>query len=371
MTQNRRIRVMLIAPHFAEYTLYLADSLCRHVDLEVGFNSANLAAEVMGAPVKAGQTQPFAVFTFLTKSKPYRWLAVLRILVQLLRRRPDIVHFQESSNELTILAEPLARLFAPVVLTIHDPLPHMGRDAYALKAWKHRLKLRRRAALNLVHGAHCLAEIHTEAAGAVTRAGVTRHGVILLPPPQEQREPQPGALLMFGRMEAYKGLEVLIDACERLRDRGVAFALTLAGKGPELDRLRGRIDTMPQIKVLDGWLTPLDAIREFQKAALVVLPYLEATQSGVLAAAVANGRPVVASDVGGIPDVVVDGRTGVLTPPGDAGALADALGRLLGEPATLARMGAAAAGLADADLNWDDIAAETAQMYHDLLRARD
>jgi glycosyltransferase involved in cell wall biosynthesis len=103
----------------------------------------------------------------------------------------------------------------------------------------------------------------------------------------------------------------------------------------------------------------------------VVLPYLEATQSGVLAAAVANGRPVVASDVGGIPDVVVDGRTGVLTPPGDAGALADALGRLLGEPATLARMGAAAAGLADADLNWDDIAAETAQMYHDLLRARD
>ncbi len=371
MTQKRRIRVMLVAPHFAEYTVYLANSLCRHVDLEVGFNSANLAAEVMDAPVKAGQTQPFGAFTFLTKSKPYRWLAALRILIQLLKHWPDVVHFQESSNELTILAEPLARLFAPVVLTVHDPLPHMGRDAYALRAWKSRLKVRRRAALNLVHGAHCLAEIRTEAAGAITRASVTRHGVILVPPPRERREPQLGAMLMFGRMEAYKGLEVLVDACERLRDRGVAFTLTLAGKGPELDRLRGRVDAMPQITVLDGWLTPLDAIREFQKAALVVLPYLEATQSGVLAAAVANGRPVVASNVGGIPDVVADGRTGVLTPPGDADALADALARLLDEPTALARMGAAAALAASADLDWEDIAAETARMYHDLLQAKD
>jgi glycosyltransferase involved in cell wall biosynthesis len=262
----------------------------------------------------------------------------------------------------------LARWFAPVVLTIHDPVPHAGRDEAARADWPQRLRIRRRAALCLAHGDHCLEVLRTEDAGAISGAGTIRHGVVLQPVPEDRRAPEPRSLLMFGRMEAYKGLEVLIAACERLHDQGTPFALTLAGRGPEVERLRSRIDALSEVRVLDGWLTPREAISAFQRASLVVMPYLESTQSGVLAAAFANGRPVVASRVGGLPDVVRDGETGVLVPPGDPGALAQAIAALLDDPAAQTRMGGAALRYAEDRLAWGSIAAETAAFYRTVAR---
>jgi glycosyltransferase involved in cell wall biosynthesis len=366
--EGARPRVLMIAPHFAEYTLYLARALAAHAEVEVGFDAGNLAAETRGFRIEDARALGFGAFTFQTRSAVHRWLATARILWRSLKRRPDVIHFQESGNALTLVAAPLARLIAPVVLTVHDPLPHMGRDASALKRWRRRVQVRRAAALCLVHGEHCQAELRSEAAGAIGHVATTRHGVILVPEPADRRDPQPDALLFFGRMEAYKGLGVLLDACERLWAQGATFTLSLAGRGPELDQLRSRIDALPAITVMDGWLTPQEAVQAFQTAGVVVLPYLEATQSGVLAAAFANGRPVVASDVGGIPDVVEHGRTGLLVPPGDPAALAEAIRTLLQDPAARSAMGAAAARAAQTDLDWDAIAAEMAASYRTLAR---
>jgi glycosyltransferase involved in cell wall biosynthesis len=208
------------------------------------------------------------------------------------------------------------------------------------------------------------------AAGAITDAGDIRHGAVLMPGAADRRTPEPRSLLMFGRMEAYKGLDVLITACERLQAMGTSFTLTLAGRGPELDRLRPRVAALPSVQVVDGWLTPREAIAQLQASSLVVMPYRESTQSGVLAAAFANGRPVVASRVGGIPDVVQDGTSGVLVPAGDPAALAHAIAALLDDPARLERMGEAALRYADEQLAWEPIAADTVKYYRSVARRR-
>lgn len=159
---------------------------------------------------------------------------------------------------------------------------------------------------------------------------------------------------MFGRMEAYKGLEILLDAVDLLNARQTAFTLILAGDGPELSRLGERIAATRGVETRREFLTPAAAIAELQRAQIVVLPYTDATQSGVASAAFANARPVVASRAGGLIDVVRDGVDGILVPPGDARALADAIESMLAE----AEKFRAGAETAAAPLAWSRIAAQ-------------
>jgi alpha-maltose-1-phosphate synthase len=85
--------------------------------------------------------------------------------------------------------------------------------------------------------------------------------------------------------------------------------------------------------------------------------------------AMACGCAVVASDVGGIPDVVADGETGRLVPPGDERALAAAVNALIANPATAAEFGARGRRRAVAEFSWDKIAAQTAGLYAELARS--
>ena len=96
---------------------------------------------------------------------------------------------------------------------------------------------------------------------------------------------------------------------------------------------------------------------------MVALPYKDATQSGVLASAYGNARPVVASATGGIPDVVTDGVNGLLVPPGDATALADALERVLTSKPLAATLTEGARQTAAGPLNWDRIAEQLLGSY--------
>jgi len=168
---------------------------------------------------------------------------------------------------------------------------------------------------------------------------------------------------MFGRMEAYKGLGVLIDAMDLLAERGVRPTLVVAGNGPDLTELRPRLEGMTNVIVRDGWISRADAIEEFQKASFVIAPYLEATQSGVVATAFANGRAVVASRTGGLADVLTDELNGLLVPPGDPVALAGAIERLLGDDDLGRRLARGAEASTAGELSWDRAAATLARAY--------
>jgi glycosyltransferase involved in cell wall biosynthesis len=95
---------------------------------------------------------------------------------------------------------------------------------------------------------------------------------------------------------------------------------------------------------------------------VVVLPYLEASQSGVGSLAKGYGRPLVASAVGGLPELVSDG-SGVLVPPGDADALADALDGILGDRARLEEMGRAGLRSLHERAGWPVVGALTVEAY--------
>jgi glycosyltransferase involved in cell wall biosynthesis len=98
-----------------------------------------------------------------------------------------------------------------------------------------------------------------------------------------------------------------------------------------------------------------------------VLPYLEASQSGVVPVAYAFGKPVVATRVGGLPDVVEHGQTGLLVPPGDSQSLARAVIDLLTDDARRRDMGARARRFAETELSWSRIGQRTLEVYQKVL----
>jgi glycosyltransferase involved in cell wall biosynthesis len=158
---------------------------------------------------------------------------------------------------------------------------------------------------------------------------------LLQSPPATQYEPW---ALFFARFEVYKGLPVLIEAVRRIAPTVQASPNTiLAG--------RGRLETLGQgpiplnVEIRNRLIGDEEAVDLFSRCGIVVLPYIEASQSALIGAAYCFHKPVIVTRTGALPEYVVPGETGWVIPPNDPQALADSLEEALKDPDRLARMG--------------------------------
>jgi D-inositol-3-phosphate glycosyltransferase len=143
-------------------------------------------------------------------------------------------------------------------------------------------------------------------------------------------------ILFFGFIKAYKGLMVLLDAVPHLRSLlGDDFRALVVGdfyedEAPYRQRI-AELGIADRLTLVSGYVPNEDVPRYFTAADLVVLPYLSATQSGIVQIAYRYDRPVVTTNVGGLPEFVTEGETGYLVPPSDPAALAAAVARFYRE----------------------------------------
>lgn len=159
----------------------------------------------------------------------------------------------------------------------------------------------------------------------------------------------PAKIVSVGRLVPKKGFDVLLRACARLKKEGREFRLTIIGDGPERQRLARTAAelTLGKSIYLQG-RQPLpevaSALARGDVFALASVIAADGDRDGlpnVILEAMAAGLPVVASRLGGIPEAVTDGETGLLVEPGDEEALAEGLGRLLDDPALREKLGEA------------------------------
>ena len=174
-----------------------------------------------------------------------------------------------------------------------------------------------------------------------------------------RRPAEPPLVLAVGRLVEKKGFAVLIRACALLRDRGRSFRCVIVGKGPLESELRDLIETLglrDRVE-LSGPLPQEQLLELYPRATVVVAPCVVGSDGNrdglptVLIEAMALGIPVVATTVTGIPELVEDGRTGTLAPPADPARLADAVERVLAEPAAMSAL--AEAGRKRIERNFD------------------
>ena len=154
-------------------------------------------------------------------------------------------------------------------------------------------------------------------------------------------------LVAVGQLKEKKGFLDLLDACRALRDRGVRFQCVIIGEGPQRDELTRRIADLAlgEAVHLRGALPHDEVIAMYRRATAFVLPCVVAGDGdrdgipNVILEAMAMQLPVVSTSHSGIPEVVEDGTTGVLVPPGDSEALTEALVRVLENPDEARTMG--------------------------------
>jgi glycosyltransferase involved in cell wall biosynthesis len=168
-----------------------------------------------------------------------------------------------------------------------------------------------------------------------------------------------------------KGARYLIEAAAILRDRGVPFHLTFVDRpnaemAPRMVRELGLGDVV----TFTGRLSTEDLVRAYNHAQIMVSPSLYEGFGLPAAEAMACGTPVVATTAGAFPEVVAAGETGLLVPPGDGAALADAIQSLLGDPDRRLAMGAAGVERIERQFSWRACAERTLALYEDVVERR-
>ena len=204
---------------------------------------------------------------------------------------------------------------------------------------------------------------------AFARAVVLHMGVALPPAPADAMPPRPiPVLLCPARLAPVKGHGHLLEAAERLVTRGIPFELWLAGEGPERAAIERRIAErgLDEPVRLLGTVPHAELLGMYRDGRVdcVVLPSLHEGLSVALVEAMAYGVPVIATGVGGVPELLEDGA-GVLVPPGDADALTDALTRVLGSAALRAELAHAGRQRVESEFEVHAIARELVRRFDD------
>jgi glycosyltransferase involved in cell wall biosynthesis len=275
---------------------------------------------------------------------------------------PDVVHLQDSLfNDPRLFVAANARR-GRYAVTVHDIDVHPGDP---------RTNARQRCLWRaLVRGAG-LVFVHAEPLRAQLIAEHSPRGEVVVVPhgsetPEVRPLPERPSLLLFGRMSAYKGLDTLLDAMPVVWARAPETRLTIAGKGHIAPH---RVLADERVLVRNEYVPDDDVPDLFGAATCVVLPYREASQSGVAALARRYGRAVVATDVGGLPDMAREGGA-LVVPPEDPVALATAILDVVRTPGRAGRMSDAASDAVQTALSWSRVAEVTLDAYERHLLPR-
>jgi glycosyltransferase involved in cell wall biosynthesis len=263
-------------------------------------------------------------------------LALARLAARLGADRPAILHTHLVHADLLALPLGLALRVPVRVSTKHGFNPFRGSRAFAAAD-----RAAARAAHVHVAISRGLASYLAETEGFDADAfEVVHYGIAAGP----EAPPPPAAprLVAVGRLIPIKGLDVLLRAVAAARRDVPAMTLELAGSGPleeELRALAARLGLGEAVRFL-GQVAPAAPL--YESALATVVPSRGEGFGMVALEAMERSRAVVASAVGGLPELVVDGETGLVVPPDDAPALAAALVRLASDPSRAAALGAAA-----------------------------
>jgi glycosyltransferase involved in cell wall biosynthesis len=179
-------------------------------------------------------------------------------------------------------------------------------------------------------------------------------------------------VLFFGNIRPYKGLDLLIRAFPRIREQIPAAKLLIAGQPlssfEPYQQLIAEHNLTECVETHFGYIPDERIPQLLNSVTAAALPYRAIDQSAVLMLLMAYGMPIVAAQIGGLEEILRNGQTGLLVPPNDTQALADALIHLLQNPDESRRLGENARHDAETQFAWKSIAENTIQFYQSVIQ---
>ncbi|WP_407282005.1 glycosyltransferase family 4 protein [Methanolobus sp. WCC1] len=293
----------------------------------------------------------------------YRIDLVWKYIQQL---KPDIVHLTVIHPFILPILYSLKTNFM-FVSTIHDVALHSDQDNLFLNMTTSFIA--KASNLIFVHGEKLKSELSAtgipeEKISVVPHGDYSFFGTIN----QKNIPEETNNILFFGRILKYKGIDYLIEAEPILSSKISDFKITVAGNG-DFSQYEKRIDDYKHFEVINEYIPDEKVAELFQRASVVVLPYIEGSQSGIVPIAYSFKKPVIVTDVGCISDVVVDGVTGFVIPPKDSESLALAIFKILSDDNLKAEMSENAYEFMKGKMSWDEVAKKTISEYLKIINA--
>lgn len=306
-----------------------------------------------------------AILNFLSikATSPLRYLSTYLLLRYLEKIKVDVFDIHSLH---AVLLLPILPVRGKVV-TLHDPFLHPGEDPN----WGYRvhIKIALRFADQVIFYSKKMKEyfkrvqhLFNEKITALN-LGIYSGYLYWANPKIVEEE---GAILFFGRITPYKGLGYLIKAESLIAQEIPNFKIIIAGAG-DFSEYQKMIKEKRRYEIYNHYITNELAASLFQRATCVVLPYIDATQSGVLMTAYAFNKPVVVTEVGGLPEMVEDGKTGFVVPKCDETSLARAIIKLLKNSGLREGMKKKIIKKTEDEFSWRQIAYRTIEVYKRAL----
>jgi glycosyltransferase involved in cell wall biosynthesis len=322
------MRVALIATASFDYCVEYAEMLAESSDVLLCVEGQQIATRAF-----VDQRVQIAAFHWPRHREPSNLILIYKMLTQIRAWNPDIVHFLGENNIWLNLLPPLLTR-VPVVTTVHDIQYHPGdRDSQRVPRIFIERFIRQADAI-IVHGetlrTAALVKLPVKECATYVFPHVPLNYYARLAERNKLVKKSDGLfrVLFFGRIYEYKGLKYLIDAVSQLLPRLASLRIIIAGKGDDLANGNLRIPSTEIFDVRNRFIPEEELAQLLTDADIVVLPYIEASQSGVLMVALAFGLPVIATDVGEIAEVVKTTGAGIVIPPRNSTALAEAIHEL-------------------------------------------
>ena len=294
------------------------------------------------------------------------WLMFDSIIKAIWKIKPDVIHILTEHISLTPALIFLRKY--PHVLTIHDVKKHPGDRGWVYQFYLLSLRLLiRQVDKIIVHGERLKSELVACKRISSNKIRVIPHGdYSFFTKYKKDNVEEKNTILFFGRIKEYKGLEYLIRVEPLITKEFSDIKIIIAGKGnfQEYKKIKNNAN----FEILNEFIPDEKVAELFQKSKVVVLPYIEASQSGIIPIAYAFKKAVVATNVGSIPEVVEDGGTGFLVPPKNVNALADAIIKLLKDDELRKQLGENAYTKMKQELSWGNIAEKTIEVYREAIK---
>ena len=254
-----------------------------------------------------------------------------------------------------------------VITTIHDPFPHSGED------WNYK----KSQYFNAINNSKGLVLLNSEQKNLFCEKYNVSDKIILNnklgvydvinifkqdKPHKENNAPN---VLFFGRIAPYKGIEYLCEAMKLVHEEIPEATLTIAGKG-NLYFDYNPYKNLDYFEFRNYFIGANELADLLNRASITVCPYVDATQSGVIMTSMAMGKPVIATNVGGLGEIIEDGFNGLLVPPKNPKELAKAIIKLLKNKESLKTFQDNIATTAQTSLSWNSIADKYLYFYNNI-----
>jgi glycosyltransferase involved in cell wall biosynthesis len=363
------MKVLLFSTQWPEYMVELANGLSSYAEVTLVMPN-NHRFTPKHAKLLNKQVGLFQYKLIFHKSIRDNFNMLYSILKLLWGVKPDILHIQANGHRLFYWVAIFKPWNTKIVNTIHDPAKHMGDRASA--KIKDNLVIRLSKYFTnkyIVHGQILIEEL-------VKYYNVPKRKVISIPHGHFEiykkfkdngfKTRHKNYVLFFGRIWKYKGLQYFIDAANKVIDTFPATMFYIVGKGEDLSNYNFDQNKKDNFFIDNRRVSLGEAAVYYENAAFVVLPYLEATQSGVIPVAYAFSKPVIATKVGAITDILIHNKTGFLVDKENTVQLAFAMEKLLSNNQLLTDFSFNAYQFAENTLSWENISRLTYETYLQL-----